>query len=270
MTKRLIALGLALAVMALGGPASANSRGKTTISPTSGTFEGTYPSIPAQKPPGTFFTQVRPPGCSDGGANSQYCDTIQLEINVPEGYRELYYIGITLSYDVGATENRVDLYVWSDNGPVFGGPVVSDVGPHQPKRVKIGEPPTGLYYITVVNSGGINSGYKLKVEWALTDLGPDYKKNKDPVPTPRPSPKKSVAPPPPISSEASPVTLKTVKVPGPDGELIEVAIPLVKTKGVSSQNDDRGNAILPLVLGLLGAGLLSFLYFFVWRRRRAH
>lgn len=268
--KRIAKLALTMVLtagtVAIPGTAQAANQGELTISPSIGSVEKSYPRIDGQKgAAGGLFATFRPPGCE----TYAYCDTIKLNVQVPSGYNEIYYVGFILSYDKGATNNRVDLHVWGNDDPALGAEIARDTGPHQPKKAQVGEPPNGPLWITVVNITGVNSGYKLKVFWSLTDLGPDYRKKPSPPPSPSPTPKKSPTPAQQVALPSpSPETIK-VKVPGPDGQPTEIAIPLVKTQGVAKKADEGGSPIVPLVLAALGAGLGIFLYLFVWRRRRA-
>lgn len=250
-------------------PAQASSRGELTVSPSLGKVSQSYPRIPGAKPqaPRTLFAQIRPPGCADGGPNSAYCDTIVFNIDQGQ-YDELYYVEVTLSYnpDTGPQRNRVDLYVWADDDPALGGPTSDDTGAQQPKVARVGEPPTGMYWITVVNIEGVNEGYTITAEFKKTDLGPDFRRRASPSPTPSPSATKRAAAPPPPKSPEEVLIVRTV---GPDGQPTEFAIPIVKFKGAGARaEEDGGNPLLAMVLSLLGVGLITFLYLAVWRRRR--
>lgn len=249
----------------------ATDNGVMTISPSIGSVEKSFPPIPAAKPdtPTTFFAQIRPHGCRT--ENAQYCDAVELHVDVPANYKKIAFVQVTLTYDPGVAGNQMNLYLWADDDPALGGPLASDTGAHVPKIAKMGDPPAGIYYITVVNSKPGNTGYKLKLEWGLTDLGPSYKKS--PTPAPSPTPKSKAAAGPPVGNSfdfdnQSKQETKLIKVPGPDGELIDMAVPIVKVKGTQRQTT-RGIGIVPIVLIGLGLSFAVFLYFFVWRRRGA-
>ena len=271
------------ALFGIAGPAQASSRGSITISPSNPLVEKSYPGISAAKPgtPTTPFAQVR--NCEDGKSNSTYCDNVDLKVEVPANYKPIYKVRITLTWDPGPTNNDLSLWIWDFKGylgqteydPV-GPAVASDTaaGKKPPRVAELGEPPTKTFYISIVNYGpSINSGYKLRVEWILVNLGPDYAGppgDDDPIPAYKPTPEsaKTRVNPALTAPFKEEVETITVKVPGPDGELIDVEIPLVKAAGVARTGETASNPVVPIILGLLGLGLVLFLYFFVWRRRR--
>lgn len=275
------------ALLGIAGPAQATSRGSITISPTTPLVEKSYPGITAAKPstPTTPFAQVR--NCDDGQANATYCDNVDLKVVVPDNYKPIYKVKISLTWDPGPANNNLSLWIWDFRcDPYVGqceydpvGPAVASdtaAGKKPPREAELGEPPTKTFYMSIVNGGpGPNPGYKLRVEWILVNLGPDYPgapKDDDPIPAYTPVPqsaKTNYANPALTAPFEEEVETITVKVPGPDGELIDVEIPLVKAAGVARRAETTSNPIVPIILGLLGLGFVLFLYFFVWRRRRS-
>lgn len=128
--------------------------------------------------------------------------------------------------------------------------------------------------MSIVNYGpGPNTGYKINVSWVVSNLSfPDAPKKDEPEPSFSPIPAKTTTKPPisgsTLTEPSDEQETITVKVPGPDGELIDVEIPLVKAAGVSKKDAQGSSPLVPIVLGLFGLGGILFLYFFVWRRRR--
>lgn len=277
---------LVSALFGIAGPAQANTRPSITISPTNTLVEKSYPGITAAKPetPTTPYAQVR--NCDDGKANATYCDNVDLVVVVPANYKPIYKVKISLTWDPGPANNNLSLWIFDFKcDPYVGqceydpvGPTVAGdtaAGKKPPRLAEIGEPPSKTFYMSVVNGGpGPNSGYKFKVEWILINLGPDYAgpdQGDDAIPayTPtRESDKTKNVNPALTAPFKEEVETITVKVPGPDGELIDVEIPLVKAAGLSRKAETGSNPVVPIILGLLGLGMVLFLYFFVWRRRR--
>lgn len=276
-----LVLAVAAALLSVGGPAQARTQPRMTISPEIGTVQKSFPAFLANRPASALAAQVK--NCKDGQANSQYCDSIPITAAVPKNYKPIHKVRIQVYWDPGPTNNNMIIYLFPD-------PEVDEVdetalntsgsnndttaGKKPPRQIDVGEM-SGNATLNVVNTSPGNTGYSVKLEWITIDLGPDYpgpnSGEDDTSPSFSPSPaRKSNAPINPafdVGASAEEQETITVKVPGPDGELIDVEIPLVKAAGVSEKGEGS-SPVVPIVLGLIGLGLLLFLYFFVWRRRR--
>ena len=226
------------------------------------------------------------------------CDIIKLTMD-PQGRYTLYSVKVSLSWPAprrvakadGVTDDNVDgndmtLGVWEPNpaevdptydGKTRGAWTGANAFTH-PEVVFVGtdSPEPKEFYLVVNNSstqpaGAVNKGYTIRAEFVETDLGalPESKKKGGVTtfsytpPPAKPSGPKS------LDNGPEPTETIKVKVPGPDGELVEMEVPIfIKSASAAKAPEDKGFPILPVVLGLIALGGGSFLYIFVWRRRR--
>ena len=133
--------------------------------------EREYPAIPGAFPvaPDVNWT---PGGCSDPTAGGTQCDTIPLEVVVPNlGPVDDFYVTIELSWEDPEGLADLDLYLWDDKQTQAS---QGDTTPSwtklnqsastaNPEILKQFDPRLGKYNITVLNWAGPNTGYKLKV-----------------------------------------------------------------------------------------------------------
>lgn len=263
--------------------ASAVDRGVIDISPTSASVTKTYPAIPGVRPNACQvnctmpYAQTQSPGCK--AHNGAYCDAIQLNINKPDGYGDdLYQVVVTLTWVKGVTDNKMNLFVFAEEDPVLGPSLVDNRTEDNPKRVKIFAPDKGTLFMTIVNERGVNSGYKLNVLWEQTPI-PEF------IAPPRKSfgstTGQSVAAarlaavspafeaPQADGLARTPSRGRTALVPGPDGELVEMSLPIVargnRTAGAASGID----LVTGLVVGTLLFAGAAFAVVMVRRRRVA-
>jgi hypothetical protein len=263
-----------------------------TITPTSGPlvadedpggFTGVYPYQGVHA-----FSYFRPPTCRE----VTYCHTHVFSVEPPEGYLEIYGVTITLHYE--GIQNKVSLHVWADQGCCFGGVTAGcatppscdnedtftggEAGWGPPISVSLSEP-SGELWITVANVEGVNTKYKLTVEWFVEELPPlpDFS--------------------PPSSGGSGgfgsggfdgggsgsdsgrtggfttdggsepDVETTTILVPGPDGELIEMELP-VYTRAAGAQDEGGIPLLIPITVALLLLAASAGGFFFFRARRR--
>jgi hypothetical protein len=118
-----------------------------------------------------------------------YCDVIPLEIVLPPTLkpRDEFFVTVALEWKtdqlpgikVGEAEyrkpediNDLDLYVWND--PPAEEPVQQGATAARPEQARLFRPAKGKYSIVVFNYGGLNTGYKLKVEYKKENIVPPF------------------------------------------------------------------------------------------------
>lgn len=273
-------------------PAHAADRGVIVAAPDPAVSVKSFPRIPASKPdaPVTAFAQVRAPGCRD--FNGSYCDAIELKFAIPEGYRDIYSVRISLDYEPGTTNNSMQLWVWPDgenatSGAPFPGcgskaGESADTKAPRPKNCTLGEPADAVW-ITVVNVSGINNGYTIKTQWIKHDIDVSQftRSSKPSIATSSGTSSASKS-----GSSVSPSfdgtsgsaattgldpksTPRKVLRPGEDGQLKELTLPVLDN-GVRSarNNSNHFDPVTAMVVGiLLLAG--SVVGFIAIRRRRS-
>ncbi|MBW3588173.1 MAG: hypothetical protein KY429_02005 [Actinobacteria bacterium] len=248
-------------------PAASEDRGYMgEVTPTK-SLSGKYPQILLRYPHkqgGQFFTYRRPPRCRA----DRYCDALEFDIKKPDDYAQLAYVEIQVTWT--APNNDLDIYTWPDDDPVFGGPVAQGANRDTSgtEIIKI-EAESEHIWLTVVNYDGTNAGgYEVRVSWQLDSLPPlDIDKR----PGGRGSFGSSSA-----SSGRSPrafgdfgefqegaepqVTTTPVMVPGPDGELIEMDLPVYVESEQANQSGP--NLLVPaaIIAGILGILAAAFFY----------
>lgn len=273
-------LALAGVLLSIAGPADARTQPRMTISPSIGTVQRSFPAFQGFSPPRALATQIK--NCRDGQQNATYCDHIPITAAMPPNYKPIHKVRISMTWEkVAPTNNDLIMYLFPDpeaatDDALLNTAVGTDTaaGKQPPREIQVGEM-AGTFTLNVTNQNAGNTGYTVKLEWILVDLGPDYAGPDDggsSEPSFSPAPAKKSGPPvnPAFNLDGAKEEEETitVKVPGPDGELIDVEIPLVKAAGLSKKGETVSNPVVPIILGLLGLGLILFLYFFVWRRRR--
>ena len=184
----------------------------------------------------------------------------------------------------------MDLFVWPDQyGNDETGGIEVGMGrtaTKHPEVVKVGEPAgkddpatknwnESIYWITVVNYSGVNSGYKLKLEWAQEDLGtfPSFTRpggsgsggsfESGPSSAGKGSNPAAFGP-----GATPPEQTEIVKVPGPDGELIEVEVPVLGAQAERRQTE-RTSPLVWVIAAVIVLGLGTFGFLFLRKRRRA-
>ncbi len=262
------------------GLAEARTQPRMTISPSIGVVQRSFPAFTGFSPPRALATQIK--NCRDGQQNATYCDHIPLTASVPPNYKPIHKVRISMTWNpgTGPAPNDLIMYLFPDPEVAVGDDELLNTsgsnndtaaGKKPPREINVGEM-SGNFTLNVTNQNAGNTGYIIKLEWIVVNLGPDYPgpEKDDTQPSFSPTPAKKAAPINPAFGLGPPDEEETitVKVPGPDGELIDVEIPLVKAAGVARKAETTSNPVVPIILGLLGLGLVLFLYFFVWRRRR--
>jgi hypothetical protein len=273
MGRRLLSVVL-LSLLMLGPmavPATSEDRGYMgEVTPTK-SLSGKYPQILLPYPHkqgNQFFTYRRPPRCRA----DRYCDALEFDIKKPDDYAQLSYVEIRVTWT--APNNDLDIYTWPDDDPALGGPVAQGANRNTSgtEIIKI-EAESELIRMTVVNYDGSNvGGYEVRVTWQLESMAPldldsrpggrgGFGSSSSPSGNPRAFADFGG------SEEAGDreVTTTTVKVPGPDGQLIDMELPVYVE---SEQDVESGvNLLIPglVAAAILGVSAAAFLY---WRARR--
>lgn len=188
MKLRFLALGaLALLVLgaATGGAASARPQEPMRVTPDE-PAEADFGAMGPGAPSGEALSN-RPIDCD--GPEAVYCDLIPIEIVPPTGMqddRDIFFTIVELHWDA-ASGNNLDLSFW-DNGQSTGTQekLGSAESTRNPEVVRIANADLEQYNMVVVNSGGANTGYKIKARISMD---------------PFTSPTEAVAPDPPKQDE---------------------------------------------------------------------
>lgn len=289
--KALSILGGVLLVAASASPgAEAVDRGSIgTLGPDNPYIEQEYTPLAGQYPGAGAhpFAYFRPPVCR----TVTYCDSVELSIEYPEHYLKEVFFGyrMTLSWENPRTEdnpsgNDIDLFLWGDDGEAAGGPSSKCGSPGDencdnihPEVVTVTEPlatidanDDGDYadegendpqFFTIVNHTGVNTGYKLTVEWFTFDIedAPTFERpgGQSEQRTPEPDPTPAVFGPtqPQAETAETDTEPRKILVPGPDGELVEVELPLLAA-GQRLQTDADGGLSPWIPAGIVG-GLVA-------------
>ncbi len=277
-------------------PSSALDRGSIgTMSPEKRHIEFTGTPIagiyPYSNAPAEPYANFKPTACR----SVTYCDTVEFEVDYPSTYLREVFFGITISLtwdnpyhdQKNPTGNDLDLFLWGNDDPVSGGPASKCGSPTDPlpgeegarcnnvfpEVIAVTEPPNttaddadpAAILLTVVNDKSINTGYKIAIDWYTFDIAPppaftppdretsfrdkvrgpfDFKvtKAKEGVETPAPTP-------------------RTILVPGPDGKLHEVELPIYAAGQRLGTTAERSNTVpwvIAAVVGVLAVGALIF------------
>ncbi len=261
---------------------------------------GVYPASTSPRQP---FAGFRPPTCR----TANYCDTVEFEVDYPDNFlKEVFFgISITLEWDnprhheKNPSGNDVDLFLWGDDGPAAGGPgskcgspgddVCDDI---HPEIVNMTEPPDtvekkgdeeavpGAIWLTVVNDVGVNAGgYKLTVDWYTFKLDPPPRftpPERETSRADRPDTRISgpfdnfeVSGGPTRPGDKTPEpTPRKILVPGPDGELREVELPVYAAGQRLPTNTQRNMALPWVIAGVAGAVILALVTFLLVRHNR--
>lgn len=269
-----ILLGILLIIGPTALPALSDNQGQMGEVSPSNNLSGKYPQIVGvypHKEGNQFFTYRRPPRCQV----DKYCDSLEFDINKPDSYTQLYTVEVRLTWT--APNNDLDVFIWPDDDPALGGPVAQGANRDSSglEVAQMGEPDSGHLWLTVVNHNGVNSGgYEVEINWEVDKLPP---LNLDSRPGGRGGFGSSSA-----SSGRNPrafadfgdfqegaepqVATTPVMVPGPDGEFIEMDLPVYVES--EQANPSGPNLLIPaaIIAGVVGIAIAVFFY----RRARQH
>lgn len=272
--KRCTLVLLALASLLPTPPASGTARDSLKVTGSAPVMTKTYPAFIGN-----------PPNTGTGNMNWQtcarvhtYCDTIKLDID-PQEKVKFYSVVVTLSWPNPRTAqntagNDLNIAIWEPD------PVVvyccrnsRTTNPTKhPEVVQVGtdNPEPASFTLIVDNTAGTNQGYTLKAEMVELKVATP--------PTAAPFRPRPVTPRPPSNDDSKIAqqlriptpqpTPRKVLVPGPDGELTEVTLPILQSGNRRPAESGGINPIVPVALAivLVGGGAAAFL---VIRRRRA-
>lgn len=237
------------------------------------------------------YGEFRPPVCR----TVTHCDAVEFEVDYPKDYIRDVFFGITVTltwdnpYDAkkNPTGNDLDLFLWGDEEPSGPGPASRCAAPDDapcenimPEVIGITEPPNTTaedaepraIFLTIVNHHGVNTGYTLNIDWYIFDLPPppafepperttsfresvqgpfDFKvtESREGVATPKPTPRK-------------------ILVPGPDGKLHEVELPIYAAGQRLGGTAERSNTTSWIVAGVVAALAVGALIFYLVRLDR--
>ncbi len=264
---------------------------KQHIEATGGPLIGVYPYGAS---PREAFANYRPPVCR----TAPYCDTMEFEVKYPpEMLRErLFGLTITLTWENAYHEetnpsgNDVDLFLWGTDDPTSGGPASKCGGPDDPdcnnihpEIVTMVEPPDttaedaepAAIWLTIVSEKGINTGYKVTVDWFFFDIEPPPRFTPPDREQSRPFAERVSGPFDFEVTEAQEggrptpaATPRKLLVPGPDGKLHEIELPLYAAGQRLGSTADRNTAVPWITAGVAGAIALAVLIFLLVRRNR--
>ena len=266
---------------------------------------GPIPSpYPASDSPRQPFAGFRPTGCQ----SAAHCDFVTFEVDYPKNYQRdvLFGATITLTWDnprhreTNPAGNDLDLFVWGDDGPAAGGPLSKCGSPGAdacddiyPEIVTMADPqdtvppkgtppedepdPTATF-LTIVNDKGINAGgYKLTVDWFTFTIPPVkafVPPERETSSTPR-GPRVSgpfdfeVSDPSKSGGSSGPEpTPRKILVPGPDGKMHEIELPVYAAGQRLGTSSERNTAVPWITAGIVGALALAGLTFYLVRRNR--
>lgn len=171
MIRRLLALSTT-AILTVAGLTLAASPATAQLQPGMRIVEGPaverdYPPIPGNYPVAPTVNWT-PGGCNDS-AIGNVCDTVPLEIVVPDlGPVDDFYVTIEVSWDNPTGENDLDIYLWDDQqtkkaaGSSGWTEQSRSAGSSNPEVIKQFSPTMGKYNLTVVNWLGPNLGYTVR------------------------------------------------------------------------------------------------------------
>jgi hypothetical protein len=160
------AAALTAAVALAPAPAGATEREAITI--TDGqTFEKSYDRIPASDPATDSTAPTPPETCRVSPA----CALFAVKIVVPPSYtaNDDFFVRVILSWDreelpAGESSNDLDLYLWEAGAKA---PIDKNggAGSGMPETSSFDNPRKNDYFIVVDNDGGVNTGFRLKLQW---------------------------------------------------------------------------------------------------------
>jgi len=160
----LVALLLAAGTLALAiAPSAAANPQDTLTVPLDRTVSRTYPAIVGDDPASDQVQAPRPTDC----ATLPVCDTIPLKIEAPASLSpyDQFYVTIELSWDDDPTRggaiDDLDLFFFTQFADRD--PAARSVTPGQPERIRFSEPTAPDYWLTVNNTSGPNTGYKITI-----------------------------------------------------------------------------------------------------------
>lgn len=256
-----------------------------TISPDNPTLEEEFPPIPGVYPRegAQFFVRYKPETCR----KSSYCDAHHFTFELPS-YPGTWGLVFTLTWS-HPEETDLDMFVWADDDPALGPPISDppcrnptdeDCENLYPETFGLTEIEPSTYYMSVVNDSakpgektGIHTSYTLKIEYFEGEL------ELPPLPEFSPPSGRRFSPPPTVggqdegdggfgltddSPEPSPTT---IKVPGPDGELVEMELPVYVEGAAARQQDEGVSPIVPITAAIVMLAAAVGGFFFVRKRR---
>lgn len=288
-----------LMVAGFGLPAEALDQGSMgTMSPDNTHVRKDFPPIPGLYPQrqAHFFAGYRPFGC----ATSNYCDRITFNMQFPENLTESFRgtdivgfgVKITLTWP-NHKENDLDLFIWPNDSPAFGGPqgvcgspedrncnklypeifnVVDPLKPEDDPETEENETEAPItIFMSVVNHTGINTGYTIDLQWFLIPFGsfPDFKPPKGGSVTRQVTAAQAPQPFSPAGKQGGGTTRTKILIPGPDGQLIEQDLEFFAA-GHRFREARSGTSTWVWIVsgGILALALVVFAYLVYQRRRR--
>ncbi|HVL82222.1 MAG TPA: hypothetical protein VM840_11605 [Actinomycetota bacterium] len=272
--------GLMLAAL-LPSAATAADRGRIAVA-RGEQIEKSFPAIPAAQPQRVVVVTSAITAASCKSANN--CDTIVVDISVPPGFRNVHFVNVELLWD-GSTGNMLYMYQWNSDKPEEAEAnrqaKTSRNDTQNPKNILLDQP-EGEYYFTVVNmGGGTNTGYKLRLTWIesadqIVDLSGYNRPRPGENITPMSQGTRPSVPTRPTSSfdfgddyvDDAPVKrARTVLVPGPDGQLVAMEMPVIARGNRTPPVTRRFDPVVATMVGVL-LFMGALVAFFAIRSRR--
>lgn len=230
------------------------------------TVAKTFPRIPS-----AVTQRVVTPGNSVNAntcKTANYCDTVRIDALIPPSYRKSYVVRMTVSWDESGGSNNLAVYGWKTEDADDGTSKSQRTETMNPKVIEL-QQPEGEQIFTIVNWQGTNTGYKIELSWIesdedFVDLSVYQRPKIDSGPTVstgttnRPSfgsrtdymPEMDMD----MMDRGRPKGERTVLVPGPDGELIAMEVPVLARGNRTPPIQRRFD---PFVASMVGFLLLS-------------
>lgn len=206
--------------------------------------------------------------------SATYCDVIDLEIGVPDGFGEndFHKVVVTLTWEDLSDDADLDLYLYAPDGSRHD---ESATGDPEGEQAQFTQPTEDTWFIVVNNFAGVHQSYTVKAEFKHEEL--------QPIPelvlptaapgtaesTPTPPPARPIGDTPGSSSaddrpETTDATPEPVFTPGPDGPVREVALSSVPGSARPIEEGGWG-WVLPVgvLVGIIGLGAGAYV---MWRR----
>ena len=300
--QRLV-IAAAAGILLVGGtiaPAEGIDRGSMgEMSPKKTHIRMDFPPIGGVYSHAGAFATYRPFGC----AAYNYCDRVTFDMQFPDRYAESFRgteivgFGVRISLTWEDPENNdVDLFVWPDDSPTSGGPqgpcttandeecsethpetfsVVDPVKAENDPETKEDETKLPVtIFMSVVNNTGVNTGYRIDLQWFLIPLGslPDFEPPKGGAVSRRPVT---------ASRTPQPFDLDRARkaggdepgtkilIPGPDGKLVEQELFFYEAgHRFAPARESTASWVWAAVAVIAAVAVLVFAFLVIRRRRR--
>ena len=165
MNRRLLCALSTLAMLLTASPATADDQGEVRLSPANPTWVKTYPSPLANNPAVTTGGD----SCRED-PGSEYCDVIDVTVQIPSGYSYNWALNIVLSWDNTGIDDDLDMYVYDGvtGNNLSGSTGATGTPPEKPRpteTVFLTNIDPATYNVMVHNFLSASETYELKVDF---------------------------------------------------------------------------------------------------------